>query len=263
MPREWTTMSSRDLRSFVESFVRERVEASDGKTEYRRPLIGFADAGDPDWLRLREIAEPSHLLPGELLPGAKTVVAFFLPFAEDVVRANRKAKGTAKEWDTACFETNDLINGIGEQMIEALRVKGVRAARKPATHNWDPVTLVSRWSHKSAAAMAGLGTFGVHRMLITDLGCAGRFGSLVVDAQIPPTSRPQPERCRFFHDGGCEYCVKACPAGVLRCAGPSDRNLDKHGCHAHILDVKAELGADCCGKCALGPCALGTAVRQE
>ncbi len=40
-------------------------------------------------------------------------------------------------------------------------------------------TMACAWSHKSAAAIAGLGSFGLHRMLITDAGCAGRCGSLL------------------------------------------------------------------------------------
>jgi len=241
------------------SFLSERVRTAGTQTAYRRPLVGFAAADDPAWLRLRQIAEPSHLLPTDLLDGARTVVAFFLPFAESVVRANRAAQDTAEEWAVAYQETNQLINGSVTALIEALAVRGVRGAAQAATHNWDEKTLVSRWSHKSGAAIAGLGSFGLHRMLITDLGCAGRCGSLVIDAAIPPTSRPQPERCRYFQDGGCRACVKACPAGALREAPAGEPNLDKTRCYTRLLAVAERFGADCCGKCAVGPCALNAA----
>jgi len=254
-----------ELKTFVEDFITQKVATARTTTRYRQALVGFADAADPTWPRLREIAEPTHLLPTDLLPNARTVVAFFVPFAEEVVMANRQAESVAREWAVAYVETNALINRIVEELIAALNERGVRAAAQPATHNYDPVSLVSRWSHRSAAAIAGLGSFGLHRLLITDLGCAGRFGSLVLDALVEPTSRPQPERCLYFYDGSCTYCVDACPVGALREAKPGEMNLDKHRCNNHLLGVSARFAdlpatADCCGKCVLGPCALGSAV---
>jgi epoxyqueuosine reductase len=255
------------IGAFIEEYVRTQVSAGGMTTQYRRPLIGFAAADDPTWARLRQIAEPTHAMPTDLLPGARSVVAFFVPFAESVVYANRNAAGIAWEWRMAYAETNILINRIAAGLTEALAERGVKSASQPPTHNFDPETLICRWSHKSAAAIAGLGSFGLHRMLITDLGCAGRCGSLVVDANIPPTSRPQPERCLYFHDGSCTVCVDDCPAGALRTAGPTEMNLDKHRCNDYLLDAWRHVDAtglpgpaDVCGKCAMGPCALGSAV---
>jgi epoxyqueuosine reductase QueG len=247
------------LSARIEELIALGVRRAATRTPYREPLVGYASAQDPGWLRLREVTEPTHLLPEELLPGARTVVAFFVPFGEAVVRANRRGSESAREWAVAYQETNQVINGIVESLREALAGRGVRSAAQPATHNWDEETLVSPWSHKSAAALAGLGSFGLHRLLITDRGCAGRCGSLVVDADLPATSRPQPERCRYFRDGGCGYCIEACPAGALSAAPAGEPNLDKRGCYSRLLEVKAQTGADCCGKCSVGPCALGPA----
>jgi epoxyqueuosine reductase len=255
------------LKEFIEEYIQTAVRDSGMSTPYRRPLVGFAAADEPTWAQLRQIADPNHALPADLLPGARTVVAFFVPFGEAVVHANRRASGVADQWRLAYVETNILINRIAAGLTEALAARGVRAASQPSTHNFDPVTLSCRWSHKSACAVAGLGSFGLHRMLITDLGCAGRCGSLVIDVEIAPTSRPQPERCLYFHDGSCTVCVDACPVAALSVAEPGDINIDKHRCNDHILDearraasVGVEGSADCCGKCATGPCALESAV---
>ena len=247
------------LERFITDFVRQEVAQAGTETQYRQPLVGFADAGDPRFLQLREVVEPTHLLPGDLLPTARSVVSFFLPFAEGIVKANRAGgHRVAREWAVAYVETNALINDVSHRLAAALAGQGVKAAVEPATHNWDPVTLVSRWSHKSVAAIAGLGTFGLHHMLITDAGCAGRFGSLVIDALLEPTSSPDEPatpRCSYLVDGSCQACVHRCPVGAL-----TESGLDKQRCYRRLLEVAdsfPELGlADACGKCAVGPCAL-------
>jgi epoxyqueuosine reductase len=192
-------------------------------------------------------------------------VAFFVPFAREVVRANRaQPRQVAREWALAYVETNALINRVVQDFIAALAERGVGAAAQPATHNWDPVTLISPWSHKSAAAIAGLGGFGLHHMLITDAGCAGRCGSLVVDAVLEPTSTPEAsihQGCRYFLDGSCKVCVERCPVGAL-----TEKGLDKQRCYAWLLQVAdrhPDLGlADVCGKCATGPCAFAPTTDQ-
>ena len=252
-----------NLGTFIESFVQREVAQAGTQTRHRQPLVGFADAADPRFLQLREVAEPTHMLPSDLLPTARSVVAFFVPFAREVVKANWvQPRQVAREWALAYVETNVLINRIVQDLIAALAERGVGAAAQPATHNWDPVTLISPWSHKSAAAIAGLGGFGLHHMLITDAGCAGRFGSLVADAPLEPSSsadEPIIQRCSYFVDGSCLACVRRCPVGALTEAG-----LDKQLCYQRLLQVAdgfPALGlADVCGKCAVGPCALSPAA---
>ncbi|MBN1137594.1 MAG: epoxyqueuosine reductase [Anaerolineae bacterium] len=241
--------------------IQDQVAQAGTVTGYREPLVGFAAADDPHFLDLRRIVEPSHMLPQDLLPGARSVVAFFLPFAQWVVEANAQHREqVAPEWVTAYVETNALIGRINTRLIELLAGQGVGAAAQPATHNFDPVSLVCRWAHKSVAVIAGLGSFGLHQMVITDAGCAGRFGSLVLDADLPiPTVEPK-QRCLYFRDGSCVECVQHCPAGALA----PDRPLDKQLCRHHQKTVAQKYGmvspADVCGKCAIGPCSFESAV---
>jgi epoxyqueuosine reductase QueG len=249
------------LAQLIIDFIRRDVAAADTITAYRAPLVGFADANDPRFRELQRVAEPSHMMPADLLSAARSVVAFFVPFHPSVVEANaRDREAVAREWAVAYVETNELIRRATVQLIELLAKRGVCAAAEPPTDNLDPVTLVSRWSHKSVAVIAGLGSFGLHHMVITDAGCAGRFGSVVTDAELPPTSAGHRERCLHFSDGSCRVCVARCPADALSETG----GIDKQRCWARCLEVGREfkhLGpSEVCRKCAVGPCSFESPV---
>lgn len=226
------------------------------QTSYRSPLLGYAEASDPMFLQLKTAVGPGHLLPKDLLPEAKTVLAFFLPFTKELVKSNRENPYVARSWALAYIETNALISLCCEEIAAALAGKGVKAAWQQPTHNFDPVQLCSHWSHKHVAYICGLGEFGLHQMLITAYGCAGRFGSLVIDLPLSPSPRQENPRCYFYRQGKCQVCVKKCPSGALTPEG-----LDKQKCYSYLLEVDSfysDLGVcDVCGKCAAcGPCAV-------
>ncbi len=166
----------------------------------------------------------------------------------------RNPARVSREWALAYTETNELIARITRDLTREFEAVGVRAAGTPPTGQFDRQTLLSTWSHKSVAVIAGLGSFGVHRMVITDAGCAGRLGSLVVDADLPVSAAPAVERCVHLRDGGCLECVARCPVGALDERGGIDRRLCWDRCQAAAKE-DASLGAQVCGKCATGPCA--------
>jgi epoxyqueuosine reductase QueG len=91
--------------------------------------------------------------------------------------------------------------------------------------------------------VAGLGTFGLNRALITRLGSAGRFGSVVTDAGFEPTGRAYEgitEYCTL-----CGNCIRRCP-----CEAIDESGKDNRACKAY---VDAELAKYAprygCGKC--------------
>ena len=96
-------------------------------------------------------------------------------------------------------------------------------------------------------------------MVITDAGCAGRFGSLVIDADLRATAAADRERCLYLYDDSCAECVTRCPIGALS----EDGSLDKQRCHRRLLEIEAKFAAKACGKCAMGPCALEPAVQAR
>ena len=256
-----------EFGSLIKEHIDEMVRGARTLTKYRRVLIGFADAFDPDFLRLRTFINQSHRLPTDILPGAKTVVSFFIPFAREIVVANGRHPFVTEEWAIAYSETNQLIEQICSSLAIKLGKEGVKANWELPTHNFDKESMASYWSHKSAAKIAGLGSFGLNQMLITDSGCAGRFGSIVIDAMITPISKSKIESCLYLVDKSCVSCVERCPNHALTVAG-----LDKHKCYQRCLEADKAYSYlaesrglsgpfDVCGKCSVGPCSLKNPVK--
>ncbi|MEJ2736758.1 MAG: epoxyqueuosine reductase [Anaerolineae bacterium] len=256
------TMDREEFASLITTTVHRQVTGAGTATDYRKPLVGFASADDPRFPDLRRIVHPTHMLPQDLLPGARSVVSFFLPFAPWVVEANsRDRRQVAREWAVAYYETNALIGRISARLIEVLGKRGIGSAAEPATLNFDTQTLVSRWSHKSVGVIAGIGSPGLHHMVITDAGCAGRFGSLVLDAELPAAPAEPRERCLYFHDGSCLECVTRCPVGALDADQPIDKQLCWRWCQEVAAGFEDMDRPYICGKCAIGPCSFEPAVQ--
>jgi epoxyqueuosine reductase QueG len=247
-----------EIVALIESTVRDAVAHPPGVTRYRTPLVGFARADDPRFGELRDRVHPGVLLPTDVLPSARSVISFFLPFDPSIVRENAAEEAdVAEAWVTAYLETNDLLNDIARELVLRVDDVGVRAAARPATGELDRLTLTAPWPHKSAAVIAGLGSFGVHQMVITDAGCAGRFNTVVTDAELPAGMDAPRERCAYHRDGSCLECVRACPVGALAV----DHAMDRQKCWTRCQSVAERfrgLGqAEVCGKCAVAACALG------
>ncbi|HNY67049.1 MAG TPA: epoxyqueuosine reductase [Deltaproteobacteria bacterium] len=249
----------REIRSFV---ARHR---GDGlcATPWGEPLVGFADANDPLFRELKAAVSEDHLLPEDLLPGAKAVVAFFIPFGRSVARSNVRGEQASREWARAYVETNALIAAVNARLAALIEAQGFETALTPATHNFDPVRLISAWSHRHIAFVAGLGRFGVNNMLITEKGCCGRFGSFVTSLPLEGDSRPAPESC--LHRAGlkCLRCVERCVGDALTPDG-----FDRARCYAVCRrneELYRDLGtADVCGKCLTGlPCSWTNPVSAS
>jgi epoxyqueuosine reductase QueG len=230
--------------------------ANGAELRWRAPLVAYASADDPLFPQLRQIVRATHATPQELLPGATSVIAFFLPFEAAVPHGNRAGRYASELWARAYVATNALVGEVSLRLAAGLRLRGFDAAVIPATHNFDTEMLMSDWSHKHVAYIAGLGQFGPHRMLITAAGSAGRLGTLVTTAPLEPTPRSLEPACLFVLDRSCTACIDHCPIGAL-----SEDGFDRQACWALCLEnadpAKGTGIADVCGKCVSGvPCAI-------
>lgn len=237
-----------NIREEIVELIKKCLLESDNREVFRDPIIGFSSARDPLYAELQDIVGPHHILPENILEDAKTVVSFFLPFSEDIVLSNRNNEEVSCEWAKAYIIANSLINDISENIIQYLSEKGIKAATIKATHNFDEKTLKASWSHRSAAYISGIGKFGVNRMLITEKGCAGRYGTVIISHEIEADKRLDEEYCTYYKTGGCLKCIEACPVSALHID-----SFDKFTCYDQLLKVSdkfKDIGlCDVCGKC--------------
>lgn len=249
------------IEMLIKEFVNHYCDTRNVQTKWKEPLVAYADAEDEMFCRLKDVVSPSHAMPKELLPEAKTVVAYFIPFDEVIVKSNIEGKESSKTWALAYIETNQLILDLNTFIKEELQKLGYKSNIIPATHNFDSRKLISDWSHRHVAFIAGLGKFGLNNMLITDKGCCGRVGSFITDLSTVPTKRRNEEYCLYKHMKVCKKCVDRCVNDALK-VDCFDRNKCYEMC---LLNDKlySDLGiSDVCGKCLVNvPCSTTNPVK--
>lgn len=249
-----------DLRILIEEYVTAYSKRTRERNIWRKPLLATATADDRFDI-LPRIATKDHLLPRDLLSCAKSMVVFFVPFVKELAVENHKGEKPCRTWGLAYESTNRLINSICIHIQYCLKDLGYKVQLTPATHNFDHVKLVSQWSHKHLGYLAGLGRFGVNAQLITPSGCAGRLGSLVVDAELGDSSMiKEEELCLHKNGHKCLVCINRCPIGAI-----SESSINRKLCWErlkfNLIQTDELAGLEntthVCGKCqVLLPCSL-------
>jgi epoxyqueuosine reductase QueG len=249
-----------DLRQQVEGFVAQYPASKGVRDWWLKPLLVTA-AADERFDILPEIAAKAHLVPRDLLGGARSVIVYFLPFVRELTQENRSGAIPCRNWGLAYNDTNELIKNINAYLAGYLAELGYHTAVTPPTANFDPVELVSQWSHKHLGHLAGLGRFGVNCQLITPAGCTGRLGSLVTDAELGDAAVTElKEHCLYKRGEDCLECVRRCPVEAL-----TPDSFDRAGCYQRLNEVRmhenlADLPeyTEVCGKCqVMLPCSFG------
>ncbi len=219
---------------------------------WEQPLIGVASAHDTLWQKLKEpdAVGPLHLSPQEWLTGAKTVISYFLPFTQRVRQSNRIENLPSVEWLYGRYEGEIVNNALRQFIVDLVKTTGGHAVAPALDKRFAVVNLRSNWSERHAAFIAGLGTFSLSRSMITNLGSAGRFGSVIVDFELEPTPR--------LYQTVDEYCIK-CGACINRCPprAISENGKDNAICSCYVDKMLTRYQPRYgCGKCQTAvPCA--------
>lgn len=249
------------IKNLINKFLVEYEKQDNIKSSWRTPIVKFLSVEDEGLLKLKEIISPTHASPKDFLEDAKTIISYFIPFSKEIVESNKGERESSREWAIAYVETNELIKQLNIYINNELSKLGYNSTIIPATHNFDEKKLISDWSHRHIAYLAGLGSFGLNNMLITEKGCCGRVGSIITNLKISSDKQVLKERCLYKVKGICKACVDKCVNDALKIDG-----FDRHKCYEMCLinaESHKEYGlTDVCGKCLVGlPCSISSPVK--
>lgn len=243
------------LEVTVKEMIQNQVKQLNRPDLFREPLTAFSSAEDQRYSELKELIGDWHLNPTELFPEAKSVVSYFVPFTKDVAYAPKQSTQETPLWGESYAVLNDYFEHINQSVCAYLESVGYASRAIPATHTYNEEDMKSMWSHRSAAAIAGLGTFGANRMLITEKGSAGRFSTVLTAAVFKDENRTLENKCLYLKNGSCGLCFKACPVNALE-----PNVIRRFECQTQtrineeFLETSIGLkNADACGRC-IGAC---------
>lgn len=241
------------IKNKIVEYVKAYPEKKNVENIWKEPIVGFADAKGEYIQSLKTIIGEAHMLPEDFMENPKIVISYYVPFTEETAAINMNVEGNmaAQEWSDAYNQTNTMIGDINQYIADLLTEMGYRAA-VPSGIVFDRELILSNWSQRHIAYAAGLGTFGINNMLISEKGCCGRYGSIVADIPVKPDSILTEERCLYKKNGSCKKCVSNCFSGALTTEG-----FDRKKCYEICMLNDAKTGADVCGKCDIDiPCAF-------
>ena len=237
------------LKEEIRQVIKGTIENSGYGEWYREPLTGFVAADNPKFSELESIIGNPMVLPTDILPEARSVIVYFLPYSTEVGKVIHGESCIYREWSEYYTVTNRLLTEISAAVASFLAEKGCKTSEIPPTDNYDGETLTARWSHKSVAVMAGLGSFGLNHLLVTKYGTAGRMNSLITSAKIEPSKYTGHQYCLYYQSGKCRVCLERCPTGAI-----SEHGIDRFRCNAYLDGKCVHDSRQGCAMCSSGPC---------
>lgn len=263
--------SKKTITNKIQTYVREYQKRPDILSKWDEPLVGFANANHPDIFKLKEIISEQHVMPNEVLTSPTIIIAYFVPFTKELANTNKGQGDVASpEWARTYEETNTMFGNLNQYLIEEVTKMGYEAGISKESTTFDRERLISNWSQRHIARIAGLGTFGMNNMLITPKGCCGRYSTVVTNLDVVPDKPLEEEYCLYKSKAVCGVCIKHCPSGALtldgydrkKCFQVCLKNAEIYkGFGSSYLDETGKntnsAGSEVCGKCVVNvPCSF-------
>ena len=249
-----------------DAFKKEDFGEHAGLRFFERPVFSITRADNPEFLKIKfpEVVGEHHMMPEDWLPGAKTVISFFLPYNRKTVEANKTDPFAPPiEWLYTRVDGQRYLLSLGAKIRDLLISEGFEAITPytddrfimrtshdvPGTESIPKFS--TNWSERHVGVVSGLGTFGLSTNFISKVGCAGRMISVVTTWDIEADERDYDDWLGYCNR--CGACLRRCPAK----AHFSDKVGKDHAmCSAHIaVACKPFSPRYGCGKCQSGlPC---------
>ena len=227
-------------------------ELIDKVKEMGIPLVGFAPVerwADPpiklpnkfkDWI-------PEEFWPQSIYPEARTVIVVGLPLQLPIVET------TPSIYYHELYNiVNTLLDSKGYEISNFLTEKGYPSIYLPRDGYGDIEVLlknpVAFFSHKHAAYLAGMGSFGENNVILTkEYGPTVRFTSIFTTAVIEGDPIPGEDLCKH-----CKRCINQCPVNAIPegieledNSGDFFRPIDKIACANRSKMLRKDFKSPC------------------
>jgi len=207
--------------------------------EWGIEMVGFASADD--WEHpLFEPFPPREFCPKAIFPGCRTVVVLGLPVTLPILETSPSIwykelyMNLNSQLDERAYQLSELLNRLGHASVYVPR-DGYGSVEVLVDNPY------AFFSHRHAAYLAGLGTFGLNNMLLTkEYGPRVRFVSVFTTAEIP-TGKPM-ERSLCVR---CNRCIKACPVQAIGDVDYPQASIDKVRCSGRSIELKKRHRSPC------------------
>lgn len=245
------------IRKSISDFIDDYCEKNNLERIWEEPIVGFADANSDYINNLKNVVLDSHHLPSDFLENPTIIVSYFLPFKRQIGKSNKSEGAPSETWVKSYIVTNKMAEDINEHIVDEIKKLGYNAVNPVNAGTFDRDILKSRWSQRHIAYAAGLGTFGINNLLITEKGSCGRYFSVITNLDVEADTLVEEDRCMYKIDKSCSVCVKRCKKEALTYEG-----FDRFKCSEVCQANKEAMGASVCGKCAVElPCSYKSPVK--
>jgi epoxyqueuosine reductase QueG len=246
------------------------LENGTGEPAWDTPQFAYARGDDPLFDQVKSDIGTFYWTPAEAYqlaypdnevdPSELAVICYILPQTKATRRDQREATEVpAERWARSRFHGEDFNCALRLHLAAQLTQEGFPAVAPERLPGFDyrqseRFGIASNWSERHTAWIAGLGTFGLSDGLITRVGKAVRFGSVVVKMALEATPRDyvgHQDWCLWYAKGSCGLCMQRCPINAI-----SEEGHDKPKCFDYIRNVTTPYvrdnygtGATPCGLC--------------
>jgi epoxyqueuosine reductase len=239
------------ISDFCASSPLNSLQNATGELAWGVPQVAYAVGDDPLFAQIKQDIGPFYWTPADAFrmayPEAAceaselSVISYILPQTAATRLDQRAATEVpAERWARSRFHGEVFNCALRLHLAEQLTQAGYPAVAPERLAGFDyrqsdRFGLASNWSERHTAWIAGLGTFGLSDGLITRVGKAVRFGSVVVRMALEATPRPyagHQDWCLWYAQGTCGACIQRCPVGAISAEGH-----DKQACFDYIRKV--------------------------
>lgn len=239
----------------------------------KEEIIAFVKSQGADICGIADLSDTNDYMKklyGEYFSSFPRAVSFAIFYPKEVLQ--RHIDTPTRDYLNTVNAINSEINRIVLKAANVLERAGFRAFPIPASDNRPSVStkglhqklaaaedvsalpkikqeIIGDFSHKLAAAKAGLGWVGKSCCIVNpQVGPRLRFGTILTDAPFEPDSEI-PSKC-----GGCTKCRDICPSGAIQgqAFNRDDellKRFDAQKCSNYLTNLAGVFAPNSCGLC--------------